>query len=320
MAEPVQQPATPTRGTSILEQLGLTAEGVLAPQNISSTLTSPTTTSDVLGIFEAQETAAGVPQLREQFQETQRQFLEAQGLAKQQQLTIRGRRKKLGVVRGEAALAGEQAQLDLQTLQQAQSLAQSALTSAEGRAAQRAGILQQEFQTKLQLQLENPGLDIDPLKDSFEDVLKELGKFQEKSRYKDLLEAHGKDTKGSRGVLRKRYKKLLKKLDKSEREAAEKAERRADEEFDLKKRNIESQIDNRGKTKGLSASQLRSEQNSVLENAAFMLPRGDDDFANPSDVRDLLGEWNGAGRSTFEFFEMLKDPITGETIFNPDDF
>lgn len=207
------------RTTSLLDSLGISADEVLSAPNIEATLTSTTTTpTDVLGIFTQQEDLAGVSQLKEAYQQRLQDYLSAQNLANQQQLTIEGRAKKLGVLRGEQAQAATQAQQELQTLQTGLTLAESALTSAQNTAAQRANILYQEYQTKQQLLLQYPGLKINPFTDSMEKVASALDKYQEeqkKDAYKDALKqqllALGKSVKGlSTNELEKKLKKYNK--------------------------------------------------------------------------------------------------------------
>ena len=171
-------PITPTpsvRGSSILEQLGVNAQDILQAPNIESTLTAPQApVSDALGIFTAQEEAQGIPGLRTAFKDAQARRLRGEQLGREEQLTIEGRRKKLGVLRGEQAQAAKQATADIQTLFQGEQLAQEALGSAQSIALQRGNILYQEYQTKNNLLLEFPGLDINPLTDTFEDISAKL--------------------------------------------------------------------------------------------------------------------------------------------------
>jgi len=83
------------------------------------------------------------------------------------------------------------------------------------------------------------------MKDSFNTISEEIGKYTEKQKYIEVLSQYGKNTKGSRGALKKRYKSLLKKLDKKEEAEAKKIEDRADEKWELEKRNINSLINKR---------------------------------------------------------------------------
>jgi len=242
MAE-LQQPTVDTG--SILSQLGLTSDQVLQQPTVQATLTN-TNDSDALGIFSKQDELAGVAGYQTAYKTAQERRMAGEGLANQEQLTIEGRRKRLGVLRGEQQQAAQLAQADINTLLQGEQLAQSALSSAQQTSLQKANILYNEYQTKNNLLLQYPGLDINPLKDSFEDISEEIGKYTEKQKYIEVLREYGKNTKGSRGLLRKRYRSLLKNLDEEEEAEAEKLERRADEKWELEKRNIESLIDNRG--------------------------------------------------------------------------
>ena len=242
MAE-LQQPTVDTG--SILSQLGLTSDQVLQQPTVQATLTN-TNDSDALGIFSKQDELAGVAGYQTAYKTAQERRMAGEGLANQEQLTIEGRRKRLGVLRGEQQQAAQLAQADINTLLQGEQLAQSALSSAQQTSLQKANILYNEYQTKNNLLLQYPGLDINPLKDSFEDISEEIGKYTEKQKYIEVLREYGKNTKGSRGLLRKRYRSLLKNLDEEEEAEAEKLERRADEKWELEKKNIESLIDNRG--------------------------------------------------------------------------
>jgi len=241
MAE-LQQPTVDTG--SILSQLGLTSDQVLQQPTVQATLTN-TNDSDALGIFSKQDELAGVAGYQTAYKTAQERRMAGEGLANQEQLTIEGRRKRLGVLRGEQQQAAQLAQADINTLLQGEQLAQSALSSAQQTSLQKANILYNEYQTKNNLLLQYPGLDINPLKDSFEDISEEIGKYTEKQKYIEVLREYGKNTKGSRGLLRKRYRSLLKNLDEEEKEEAEKLERRADEKWELEKRNIESLISER---------------------------------------------------------------------------
>jgi len=242
MAE-LQQPTVDTG--SILSQLGLTSDQVLQQPTVQATLTN-TNDSDALGIFSKQDELAGVAGYQTAYKTAQERRMAGEGLANQEQLTIEGRRKRLGVLRGEQQQAAQLAQADINTLLQGEQLAQSALSSAQQTSLQKANILYNEYQTKNNLLLQYPGLDINPLKDSFEDISEEIGKYTEKQKYIEVLREYGKNTKGSRGLLRKRYRSLLKNLDEEEEAEAKKIEDRADEKWELEKRNIESLIDNRG--------------------------------------------------------------------------
>ena len=207
-----------TRGTSLLEQLGISSTDVLTPTNVEQTITEPVEPTDVLGIFKQQEQAANVPALQEAYKKAQSDFLKAQDLAKQQQLTIEGRAKKLGVLRGEQAQAAGQAALDLGTLETAQQLAFNALSSAQAQAQQRAGILYNEYQTKVQMQMKYPGLKINPFTDDYtkvgekvEEYIEKQEKKAQKEYYKEQLLAMGKSVKGlSRNELEKKLKKANK--------------------------------------------------------------------------------------------------------------
>jgi len=241
MAE-LQQPTVDTG--SILSQLGLTSDQVLQQPTVQATLTN-TNDSDALGIFSKQDELAGVAGYQTAYKTAQERRMAGEGLANQEQLTIEGRRKRLGVLRGEQQQAAQLAQADINTLLQGEQLAQSALSSAQQTSLQKANILYNEYQTKNNLLLQYPGLDINPLKDSFEDISEEIGKYTEKQKYIEVLREYGKNTKGSRGLLRKRYRSLLKNLDEEEKEEAEKLERRADEKWELEKRNINSLINKR---------------------------------------------------------------------------
>jgi len=242
MAE-LQQPTVDTG--SILSQLGLTSDQVLQQPTVQATLTN-TNDSDALGIFSKQDELAGVAGYQTAYKTAQERRMAGEGLANQEQLTIEGRRKRLGVLRGEQQQAAQLAQADINTLLQGEQLAQAALSSAQQTSLQKANILYNEYQTKNNLLLQYPGLDINPLKDSFEDISEEIGKYTEKQKYIEVLREYGKNTKGSRGLLRKRYRSLLKNLDEEEEAEAKKIEDRADEKWELEKRNIESLIDNRG--------------------------------------------------------------------------
>jgi len=241
MAE-LQQPTVDTG--SILSQLGLTSDQVLQQPTVQATLTN-TNDSDALGIFSKQDELAGVAGYQTAYKTAQERRMAGEGLANQEQLTIEGRRKRLGVLRGEQQQAAQLAQADINTLIQGEQLAQAALSSAQQTSLQKANILYNEYQTKNNLLLQYPGLDINPLKDSFEDISEEIGKYTEKQKYIEVLREYGKNTKGSRGLLRKRYRSLLKNLDEEEEAEAEKLERRADEKWELEKRNIESLISER---------------------------------------------------------------------------
>ena len=242
MAE-LQQPTVDTG--SILSQLGLTSDQVLQQPTVQATLTN-TNDSDALGIFSKQDELAGVAGYQTAYKTAQERRMAGEGLANQEQLTIEGRRKRLGVLRGEQQQAAQLAQADINTLLQGEQLAQSALSSAQQTSLQKANILYNEYQTKNNLLLQYPGLDINPLKDSFEDISEEIGKYTEKQKYIEVLREYGKNTKGSRGLLRKRYRSLLKNLDEEEEAEAKKIEDRADEKWELEKRNIESLISERG--------------------------------------------------------------------------
>lgn len=214
---PAPQPSV--RGTSILEQIGVNTKDVLTGSNIQETIETPQApVNDALGIFTAQEEAQGIPGLKTAFQTAQANRLKGEGLANQEQLTIQGRAKKLGVLRGEQGQAAAQANLDLQTLGQAESLAQSALSSAQATATQRANILYGEYKQKTDLQLQFPGLKIDPLSDDFGSITEKLAEYKKdeekkakKNSYKDALRALGKKTSGSRRELEKRLRKANKK-------------------------------------------------------------------------------------------------------------
>lgn len=233
---------------TLLEQLGLTSEEVLQSPNIESTANAVTPDNATLNIITGQEEAAGIPQLKEALTTATQRRMAGEQLAQQEQLTIEGRRKKLGVLRGEQAQAAKQAALDIQTLLGGEQLAQTALTSAQQTAAQRANALISDYQTKLNITLQYPGIDIDPLKDDFKTVSEEIGKYTEKQTYIEILRKYGKNTEGSRTTLKKRYKSLLKDLEEEERKAAEKEEARAEEKWQLEKANIQSLIANRGQT------------------------------------------------------------------------
>lgn len=207
--------ATPARGTSLLDALGLNADDVLKASNVSATIKKPTSTvtNDALGIFQAQEDAAGVSGYQQNYNTTLSNFLNAQNLANQEQLTIQGRAKKLGVLRGEQQQAAGQAQMDLQTLNTAMTLAQNQLASAKETASQRGQILYNEYQTKQQLMLEYPGLKIDPLNDDMSKVSKKLKEYKkdeekkvQKQSFKDALRDMGLSTKGSRKELEDRLR------------------------------------------------------------------------------------------------------------------
>jgi len=241
MAE-LQQPTVDTG--SILSQLGLTSDQVLQQPTVQATLTN-TNDSDALGIFSKQDELAGVAGYQTAYKTAQERRFAGEGLANQEQLTIEGRRKRLGVLRGEQQQAAQLAQADINTLIQGEQLAQSALSSAQQTSLQKANILYNEYQMKNNLLLQYPGLDINPLKDSFEDISEEIGKYTEKQKYIEVLREYGKNTKGSRGLLKKRYRSLLKNLDEEEEAEAEKLERRADEKWELEKRNIRSLINSR---------------------------------------------------------------------------
>ena len=219
MAEIQAETPQQTRGTSLLSALNIDPNQILQAPNVQQTLAGGTQPpSDVLGIFTQQEAAAGVPQLQEAYQEAQKNFLDAQNLANQEQVTLQGRRKKLGVMRGEQAQAAAQAQVDLGTLQTGMTLAQSALQQAQATAQQRANLLYDEYRTKQNLLMEFPGLDINPLTDDMKSVSKALKKYekeqykkQEKRELKKMLRELGLKTKGSRRELAKRLRKHNKK-------------------------------------------------------------------------------------------------------------
>lgn len=229
---PVEQVATPTkaRGTSLLDALGLNADDVLKASNVSATITNPTTkvTNDALGIFQSQEDAAGVSTYQQNYNAALQNFLNAQNLANQEQLTIQGRLKKLGVLRGEQQQAAGQANVDLQTLNTAMTLAGNQLASAKESAYQKGMILYNEYQTKQQLMLEYPGLKIDPLNDSMSKVSSRLKEYKkeeekkaEKSAFKDALRELGLSTKGSRKELENRLRKANKSAYESSKRATD---------------------------------------------------------------------------------------------------
>ncbi len=209
-----QAPAVP-RGTSLLKTLGLDPSAVLGAQNVAQTATAPVApASDALGIFAGQDVAFGVSGLEATATQAQEAYLSAVNLANQEQLTLQGRRKKLGVMRGEQQQAGQQAQIELQGLQTAQTLAQQALQSAQQKSLQTANILYQEFQTKQKLMIDYPGLDIDPLTDSMDKISSKLKDYKEdqvkdaeKDSYKSALRDLGLSTKGSRRELERRLSK-----------------------------------------------------------------------------------------------------------------
>jgi hypothetical protein len=212
MAEPITDVnLTPASSGSILERLGLTPEGIMSGPNVQTTLTQPATGSDVLGIFQAQEEAAGVPQLREQFQQ-------AQDIARREQLTIEGRRKKMGVLRGEQEQAAKLAQTDLALLNQA-------LTSAEATASQRANILYNEYQQKVNLSLQYPGLKINALEDDWGKVQKKLKEYkedEESRKYKQSLKKQLIDMGSSvKGLSTNELERKLRKKNKSALEDAQ---------------------------------------------------------------------------------------------------
>lgn len=216
-------------GVSRLDQLGIRSKVVLSGDNIAETINAPQApVNDALGIFTSQEEEQGIPGLKEAYETAQANRMRGEQLAKQEQLTIEGRAKKLGVLRGEQSQAAQQANLDLQTLGQAEQLALSSLQSAQATADKKAGILYNEYQQKVDLQLKFPGIDIDPTKDSFTDVSQKLEKYQDEERdrikkesYKDALRAIGKSTEGSTEELEERIKKVNK-------DAYEKAQRQTE--------------------------------------------------------------------------------------------
>lgn len=210
-------PQIPTGGT-LLSQLGLSAEEVLQAPNVESTILAPAPpVSDALGIFRSQEEAFGIPTLTSAYQTAQQRRISGEQLAKQEQLTIEGRAKKLGVLRGEQQQAGQQAALDINTLLQGEDMARQALNTAQGRAQQAGELLYNEYQTKVNLQLQFPGLKINPLTDSFGKISGELQSYQkeakkeaEKDAYKSALRDLGMKTSGSRKELEKRLRKANK--------------------------------------------------------------------------------------------------------------
>lgn len=213
-----ETPAVIPSGGGILAQLGLNAEDVLKAPNVESTILAPVApVSDALGIFKRQEEAYGVSGLNTAYQTALANRMKGEQLAKQEQLTIEGRAKKLGVLRGEQQQAGQQATADIATLLQSEQLAQTALSTAQGRAQKAGELLYNEYQTKVNLQLQFPGLDINPLTDSFskvsgklEDFQKEQKKQAEKESYKEALRSLGLSTSGNRKKLEERLRKANK--------------------------------------------------------------------------------------------------------------
>ena len=286
MAE-LQQPTVDTG--SILSQLGLTSDQVLQQPTVQATLTN-TNDSDALGIFSKQDELAGVAGYQTAYKTAQERRMAGEGLANQEQLTIEGRRKRLGVLRGEQQQAAQLAQADINTLLQGEQLAQSALSSAQQTSLQKANILYNEYQTKNNLLLQYPGLDINPLKDSFEDISEEIGKYTEKQKYIEVLREYGKNTKGSRGLLRKRYRSLLKNLEEEEEAEAEKLERRADEKWELEKRNIESLIDNRGGGGRDEDAKEHRERISMQNDIVASIGQDEFDIKSEADIAGLTGD------------------------------
>ncbi len=275
-----QAPATP-RGTSLLTTLGINPDAVLGASNIAQTMQSPAQpTSDALGIFTGQEEAFGVGGLQEAYNVAQGNVLEAQNLANQEQVTLQGRRKKLGVMRGEQAQAAQQAQVDIQTLQTQQQLAGTALQSAQSQAMQAANILYSEYQTKQNLMLQHPGLDINPLTDSMEKISGKLEEYQkdkvkddEKDAYKKALRDMGLSTKGSRRELERR-------LSKENKTMADQVKR----QNDLKLQGLEMDIAKA--QKALIAPTIEEEKANLWENQITgkdSLGQGTSDMNAPTD-------------------------------------
>ncbi len=218
MAE-IQNTSSTAPNNSILKQLNINPDSVLGADNVTQTIQNPVQApTDALGIFTNQEASLGIPQLKEAFSTAQKNFLKGQNIANREQLTLQGRRKKLGVIRGEQQQQAGLAQMDLQTLQNAFTLASSNLQSAQATATQRANVLYQDYQTKQQLLYQYPGLDINPLTDSSEDVSKALKQWQkekvkkdEKIELKKKLRSLGLKTKGSRKELARKLRKHNKK-------------------------------------------------------------------------------------------------------------
>jgi hypothetical protein len=263
MAEPITDiNSAPASSGSILERLGLTPEGIMSGPNVQTTLTQPATGSDVLGIFQAQEEAAGVPQLREQFQQ-------AQDIARREQLTIEGRRKKMGVLRGEQEQAAKLAQTDLTLLNQA-------LTSAEATASQRANILYNEYQQKVNLNLQYPGLKINALEDDWGKIQKKLKEYkedEESRKYKQSLKKQLIDMGSSvKGLSTNELERKLRKKNKSALEDAQQMR-------DLEIRKLEADIDktnrlasggsegSEGSGGSLKTTYTETEQNRMIEEA-----------------------------------------------------
>lgn len=234
----------PNEVQRILSAYQATPQDVFTTSNINQTATSPIPApDDLLGIRSQINTELGIPGLQTSYQTAYQDLLNAKAAAREQQTALSNLPQALGVIRGEQAIAGEQASNRISALSDAAAVAQSALQAAQQEASAQFGIRQGEVEQKRSIILQYPGAGI-TFGDSFDTIANKLDTYQtkiaeeeQKTAYKNSLKnialELGLKTKGS-------TKELEKRISKANKAALEQAKKESDLKLEQMRMDIEN--------------------------------------------------------------------------------
>lgn len=290
----------------ILSAYQATPQDVFTTSNINQTATSPTPApDDLLGIRSQINTDLGIPGLQTSYQTAYQDLLNAKAAAREQQTALSNLPQALGVIRGEQAIAGEQASNRISALSDAAAVAQSALQAAQQEASAQFGIRQGEVEQKRSIILQYPGAGI-TFGDSFDTIAKKLDTYQtkvaeeeQKTAYKNSLKnialELGLKTKGS-------TKELEKRISKANKQALEDAKKANELDLEYKKAQI-NQL--KSKIGGVDEKDIITANENQVMSTLSSLPKGKDGMVDPQDWQPLLQSWLDAGGSYLDFMNKF---------------